>query len=70
MCPVQSVIQFLDEKKLYKGLSSLIFLYGGPRLELEQATVAGNSSVMLGWSWTDLSVLGSQLFGQASAEQM
>ena len=30
--------------------------------------MAGHSSVMLGWSWTDLSVLGSQLFEQASAE--
>ena len=30
--------------------------------------MAGHSLVMLGWSWTDLSVLGSQLFGQASAE--
>ena len=30
--------------------------------------MAGYVSVMLGWSWTDLSVLGSQLFGQASAE--
>ena len=30
--------------------------------------MAGDSSAMLGWSWTDLSVLGSQLFGQASAE--
>ena len=28
----------------------------------------GHSSVMLVWSWTDSSVLGSQLFGQASAE--
>ena len=28
-----------------------------------QATMAGHSSVMLGWSWTDLSVLGSQFFG-------
>ena len=30
--------------------------------------MAGHSSVMLGVSWTDLSVLGSQLFGQALAE--
>ena len=28
----------------------------------------GHSPVILGWSWTDLSVLGSQLFGQDSAE--
>ena len=30
--------------------------------------MAGHSLVVLGWSWTDLSVLSSQLFGQASAE--
>ena len=30
--------------------------------------MAGQSSEMLGRSWTDLSVLGSQVFGQASAE--
>ena len=30
--------------------------------------MAGHSSLMLGWSLTYLSVLGSQLFGQASAE--
>ena len=30
--------------------------------------MAGHSLVMLGWSWTDLGVLCSQLFGQASAE--
>ena len=30
--------------------------------------MVGHSSVLLGWSWTDLSVLGSQLFEQASAE--
>ena len=29
--------------------------------------MAGHSSVMLGWSWTALSGLGSQLFGIASA---
>ena len=30
--------------------------------------MAWHNSVMLGWSWTDLSVFGSQFFGQASAE--
>ena len=30
--------------------------------------MAGHSSGMLIWSWTDLSVLGSQLFGPASTE--
>ena len=30
--------------------------------------MAGHSSVMLGWSCTDLSVLVSQLFGQALSE--
>ena len=30
--------------------------------------MAGHSSVMLGWNKIDLSVLRSQLFGQASAE--
>ena len=28
-------------------------------------TMAGQSSAMIGWSWTDVSVLGSQVFGQA-----
>ena len=27
--------------------------------------MAGQSSAMMGWSWTDVSVLGSQVFGQA-----
>ena len=30
--------------------------------------MAGHSAVMFGWSWTNISVSGSQLFGQASAE--
>ena len=30
--------------------------------------MAGHSSVVLWWSWTDLSVFGSQLSGQASAD--
>ena len=28
--------------------------------------MAGQGSVMFGWSWTEMSVLGSQVFGQAS----
>ena len=28
----------------------------------------GNSFAMFGWSWTDVSFLGSQVFGQASME--
>ena len=31
--------------------------------------MAGHRSVMLGWSQTDLSVFGSQLFGPASAKR-
>ena len=31
--------------------------------------MAGNSSVMFGWSWIEVSVLGSQVFGQASMER-
>ena len=27
--------------------------------------MAGQSSAMIGWSWTEVSVLGSQVFGQA-----
>ena len=27
--------------------------------------MAGQRSAMIGWSWTDVSVLGSQVFGQA-----
>ena len=30
--------------------------------------MAGHSSIILGLSWTDFIVLGSQLFGHASAE--
>ena len=30
--------------------------------------MAGQSSAMFGWSWTEVSVLGSQVFGQALME--
>ena len=30
--------------------------------------MAGQSFAMFGWSWTEVSVLGSQLFGQAFME--
>ena len=30
--------------------------------------MAGQSSAMFGWNWTEVSVLGSQVFGQASME--
>ena len=30
--------------------------------------MAGQSSVMFGWSWTKVSFLGTQVFGQASKE--
>ena len=30
--------------------------------------MAGQSSAMFGWSWTEVGVLGSQVFGQASME--
>ena len=30
--------------------------------------MAGHISVMFGWSWTEASVLGSQVFGLASME--
>ena len=30
--------------------------------------MAGHSFVMIGWSWTEVSVLGSQVFGEASME--
>ena len=29
------------------------------------ACMAGHSYVVVGWSWTEVSVLGSQVFGQA-----
>ena len=32
------------------------------------AAMLGYSSVMFGWSWTEVSVLGSQVFGQASVD--
>ena len=30
--------------------------------------MAGHISVMFGWTWSEVSVLGSQVFGQSSAE--
>ena len=30
--------------------------------------MAGQTSAMFGWSWTEVSVLGSQVFGHASME--
>ena len=30
--------------------------------------MAGQSSALFGWSWTEVSVLGSQVFGQALME--
>ena len=30
--------------------------------------MAGQSSAMFGWSWTEVSVLGSRVFGQALLE--
>ena len=30
--------------------------------------MAGQSLALFGWSWTEVSVLGSQVFGQASME--
>ena len=30
--------------------------------------MAGQSSAVFGWSWTEVSVLGSQVFGQALME--
>ena len=68
MCPVQSVIQFLDEKNPNIRDQKALFSCIVDQDWRQQATMAGHSSVMIGWSWTDLSVLGSQLFGQASAE--
>ena len=34
-------------------------------LEIEKVTMDGQSFAMFGWSWTDESVLGSEVFGQA-----
>ena len=50
------------------GIKSLIYLYCGLRLEWQNATMTGQSYVMFGWSWTEVSVLSSQVFGQASLE--
>ena len=62
---ILSVIQFLPGfKTYYEGVTTLIFLYLKHRLMSKQA-LAG---VVLEWSYTDLSVLDIQLFGQASAE--
>ena len=38
------------------------------RLEVEYVTMAGQSSAMFGWSWTEVSVLCSQVFGRALME--
>ena len=42
----------------------LIFLYCQLWLEGKSLTMALQSLAMFGWSWTDVSVLGSQVFGQ------
>ena len=44
------------------------YLYCGLWLEGEWVTMAGQSFAMFGLSWTDVSVLRSQTFGQASME--
>ena len=38
------------------------------RLELEYAIKAGHVCIIFGWSWTAVSVLGSQLYGRASED--
>ena len=37
-------------------------------MEGEYVTMAGQSYAMIGWSWTEVSVLGSQVFEQALME--
>ena len=45
-----------------------IYFHCGPWLEGEQVTKPGKGSVVFGYSWCSMSVLGRQVFGQASME--
>ena len=45
-----------------------IYLYYGLWLKGEYFNKPCKSSVVFGWSWFDISVLGSQVFGRASME--
>ena len=61
-------ILLISKGKYCEICASIILFYWEPRLKYQKATMAGHSSLMLGRRWTDLSVLDSRLFGQASAK--
>ena len=54
----------MAEFNQYYGPTKILFTCG-PRMEGEYDTMARLSFVMFGCSWTEESVLGSQVFGQA-----
>ena len=66
--PAQRYIQFWINLLNTRDIKSPIYLYCGERFEREQVTMHGKSFVVFGCSWTDMSVLGSQVFGQALME--
>ena len=47
---------------------TFLFMYFGLGLEEEWVFMAGQSTAIFGWSWPEVSVLGSQVFGQALME--
>ena len=65
---VQSYIFFFNPFTQYKGQKNPIYFYCVLWLQVEQVTKPGKSYVVLGQSWCATSVLGSQVFGQASIE--
>ena len=54
--------------KYIRDTWSIVYLHFGPRLLWQKSTMAEYSSDLFGWSCTEASVLGSQVFGQASIE--
>ena len=65
---VHRLIMFLDEeeKTNIMGCQALFSCIVDQDLSNSRPMMAGHNLVMLGWSWTDPSVLGSQTFGHDS----
>ena len=63
-----ALVSEMWDLKLEVMISDKIWWQNQQKVIRSWPTLAGYSSVMLGWSWIDLSVLGIQLFGQASAQ--
>ena len=48
--------------------TNIVYLFCGSKLERQYATMAEHISAMFEWSLSEVSVLGSKVFGQASVE--